>query len=135
MKRTCVEILARFVFLVCCLDCFPPKTSPPLPIVSSPRPSSVHRNRLVPLNSDDFLTTGFRPGFRRKNSDQFLSVSLISNEIQSKLSGIQRSRAKISGMHRIFHRKSKKTIDSDSRNNGPGIANCSLSSYFLNLEY
>jgi hypothetical protein len=53
-----------------------------------PRSTSVHRNRSVPLNSDDFFTIGFRSGFRRINSDQFLSVSLISNEFLSKFSGI-----------------------------------------------
>jgi hypothetical protein len=56
-----------------------------------PRSSSVHRNRSVPLNSDNFFTTGFRSGFRRTNSDQFLSVSLISNEFLSKFSGIYRN--------------------------------------------
>jgi hypothetical protein len=105
--------------------------------VNAPRLSSVHRNWSVPLNSDDFLTTGCRSGFRRANSDQFLSVSLISNEFLSKFPGIfptksgpescseeivgvQRIRPKINGIYRICCRKTKKTIGSCGRNSGPG---------------
>jgi hypothetical protein len=45
-----------------------------------PRSNSVRQNRSVPLNSDDFFTTGFRSRFRRTGSDQFPSVPSISNE-------------------------------------------------------
>ena len=45
-----------------------------------PRSSLVRRNRSVPLNSDDFLETGFRSRFRRTSSDQFPWVSSISNK-------------------------------------------------------
>jgi hypothetical protein len=78
----------------------PSRSSSPIPIIlklselkqqKQPRSTSVHRNRSVPLNSDDFFTIGFRSGFRRTNSDQSLSVSLISNEFLSKFSGIYRN--------------------------------------------
>ena len=45
-----------------------------------PRSSLVRRNRSVPLNSDDFLATGFRSRFRRTSSDQFLWIPSISNK-------------------------------------------------------
>ena len=45
-----------------------------------PRSSLVRRNRSVPLNSDDFLATGFRSRFRRTSSDQFPWVPPISNK-------------------------------------------------------
>ena len=47
---------------------------------STPRSSLVRRNRSVPLNSDDFLATGFRSRFRRTSSDQFPWVPSISNK-------------------------------------------------------
>ena len=45
-----------------------------------PRSFTLDRILSVPLNSDDFLTTGFRSGFRRTRSDQFPSVPPISDE-------------------------------------------------------
>ncbi len=45
-----------------------------------PRSNSVRRNRSLPLNSDDFLTTGFGSRFRRTSSDQFPPVPSISDE-------------------------------------------------------
>ena len=45
-----------------------------------PRSSLVRRNRSVPLNSDDFLATGFRSRFRRTSSYQFPWVPSISNK-------------------------------------------------------
>ncbi len=47
-----------------CFLCFP--TTNPIYFVDF---------RSAPLNSDDFLTTGFRPGFRRKNSGKFRKIS------------------------------------------------------------
>ena len=45
-----------------------------------PRSSLVRRNRSIPLNSDDFLATGFRSRFRRTSSDQFPWVLSIFNK-------------------------------------------------------
>ena len=45
-----------------------------------PRSSLVPRNRSVPLNSDDFLATGFPSRFRRTSSDQFPWVPSISRK-------------------------------------------------------
>ena len=50
-----------------------------------PRSSLVRRNRSVPLNSDDFLATGFRSRFRRTSSDQFPWVPSIFNEFLAEI--------------------------------------------------
>ena len=54
---------------------------PPSPSRKVPRSNLVRRNRLVPLNSDDFLATGFRSRFRRTSFDQFPWVPSISNKL------------------------------------------------------
>ena len=57
-----------------------------------PRSFTLDRILSVPLNSDDFLTTGFRSGFRRTRSDQFPSIPPISDEF---LIGILRNLSEI----------------------------------------
>ena len=106
-----------------------------------PRSSLVRRNRSVPLNSDDFLATGF---LIQISSDEFRSVPMGSVDFQQipgrnfaestgtfpaetgpescckEIIGTQRSRPKTNGIYRIRCRKTKKTIGSDGRNSGPG---------------
>ena len=96
---------------------------------STPRSSLVRRNRSVPLNSDDFLATGFRSRFRR---DEFRSVPMGSVDFQQipgrnfaestgtfpaeagpescrkEIVGTQRSRPKTNGIYRIRWRKQRK---------------------------